>query len=333
MDLVSVIIPAYNSEKWLETTLSSVLEQSYPEYEIIVVDDGSRDKTAEIAEHALNNFPGSWKVLRQQNQRVSAARNTGWRAARGSWVHFLDSDDVIVPDTIKLLMTVAEKSSPEIAVVYSSWQRVIGEGDQLLPVEETQTPQLDEKPPPASLLIRKNNIQTGSFLVRRPWLDATQGFDENWGRCTEDTEFLLRIAMAGGGFRCVPSSKPLLLWRMYPDQPRWGDDSARYRVTDVTNAWRTLVDRTASNGQIENCGLSSKDSEALIAECTMYLRVLYRHDRSAFQDFLAWLRRLVPGYLPRRPLSLWLTAKCLGYERAEAIAEILRPIKQRLRKK
>jgi hypothetical protein len=120
---------------------------------------------------------------------------------------------------------------------------------------------------------------------------------------------------------------------MYPDQPRWGDDSARYRVTDITDAWRTLVDRTASNGRIESCGLSAEDREALIAECTMFLRVLYRHDRSAFHGFLAWVRRLVPGYAPSRPFSLWLTAKCLGYERAEAVAEILRPIKQRLRKK
>jgi glycosyltransferase involved in cell wall biosynthesis len=332
MDLVSVVIPAYNSEKWIKTTLNSVLAQSYPELEIIVVDDGSVDRTAALAEQALNGFPGSWKVFRQENKRVSAARNTGWRAASGSWIHFLDSDDVIVPDALQMMMTVAEISSPETAVVYSGWQRVAGEGDQLLPIEETLTPQLDVKPPPASLLVTKGNIQTGSFLVRRAWLDATQGFDENWGRF-QDTEYLLRIAMAGGGFRLVPSSKPLLLWRMYPDQPRWGDDSARYRVTDITDAWRTLVDRTASNGRIESCGLSAEDREALIAECTMFLRVLYRHDRSAFHGFLAWVRRLVPGYAPSRPFSLWLTAKCLGYERAEAVAEILRPIKQRLRKK
>jgi hypothetical protein len=119
---------------------------------------------------------------------------------------------------------------------------------------------------------------------------------------------------------------------MYPERPRWGDASARYKVKDVTDAWRALVVRAASNGQIDNCGLSGEDREALIAECTMFLRVLYRLDRSAFHDFLAWVRRLVPGYLPQRPLSLWLTARCLGYERAEALAEIIRPIKQLLRK-
>jgi glycosyltransferase involved in cell wall biosynthesis len=331
MDLVSVVIPAYNSEKWIKTTLNSVLAQSYPELEIIVVDDGSADRTAELAEHALNGFPGSWKVLRQANKGEGAARNNGWRAAHGSWIQFLDSDDVLAPDKIKLQMAVAQKSPQEIAVIFSSWQRVAGEEDRLLPVEEAQTPQLDSKPPPASLLITKNNIQIGSVLVRREWLESSQGFREQMP-IYADQEFLIRIAAAGGSFRFVPSSEPLLLWRMFPEKPRWGDDSARYRLTDVTNAWRTLVDRTASNGRIENCGLSAEDRKALIAQCTMFLRLLYRHDRGAFHDFLDWVRRLVPGYIPRKPLSLWLISKCLGYERAEAVAGIVRPLKQFLRK-
>ena len=197
MDLVSVVIPAYNSEKWIKTTLNSVLAQSYPELEIIVVDDGSSDRTAELAEHTLNGFPGSWKVLRQANKGVSAARNSGWRVAHGSWIQFLDSDDVLAPDKVKLQAAVAQKSPQEIAIVYSSWQRVAGEEDRLLPVEEAQTPQLDSKPPPASLLITKNNIQIGSVLVRREWLESSQGFKEQMP-IYEDTEFLIRIAAAGG---------------------------------------------------------------------------------------------------------------------------------------
>src|SRR5271157_1776269 len=119
---------------------------------------------------------------------------------------------------------------------------------------------------------------------------------------------------------------------MFPDGPRWGDESARYRLTEVAKTWLELVLRTASNGRIESCGLSAEDREDLIADCTMFLWLLYRHDRGTFHEFLASVRRFVPGYTPKKPFYLRLTAKCLGYERAEALAGIIRPIKERLRK-
>ena len=330
MDLVSVVIPAFNSEKWIKSTLDSVLAQSYPRLEIIVVDDGSADRTAVLAEQALNGFPGSWRVVRQENKGVSAARNRGWHAAHGSWIQFLDSDDLLAPDKINLQMAVAQNSPQQIAVVYSRWQRVAEKEGQLLPVEEVRTPQVDGKPP-ASLLITKNVILPGAYLMRREWLETAQGFDEQM-HVYEDDDLLVRIAAAGGGFRFVPSSEPVLLYRMFPDRPRWGDESARYRVKDVANTWLGLVLRTASNGRIESCGLSAEDREDLIADCTMFLRNLYRHDRVTFREFLASIRRFVPGYVPRMPFSLWLTSKCLGYENAEAVAEIFRPLKQLLRK-
>ena len=330
MDLVSVVIPAYNSEKWIKATLNSVLAQSYPELEIIVVDDGSVDRTAALAEQALDGFPGAWKVLQQANRGVSAARNSGWRAARGSWIQFLDSDDLLAPDKIKLQMAVAQKSPQEIAVVYSNWQRVAEKEGQLLPVEELRTPQVDGKPP-ASLLITKNVIQPGAYLVRREWLETVLGFDERM-HIYEDDDLLVRIATAGGSFRFVPSSGPVLFYRMFPDQPRWGDKSARYRLKDVAKPWLGMVLRTASNGRIDSCGLATEDREDLIADCTMFLRNLYRHDRATFRELLASVRSFVPGYIPKKPVYLWLMAKCLGYERAEAVAGFIRPIKQLLRK-
>jgi hypothetical protein len=178
-------------------------------------------------------------------------------------------------------------------------------------------------------LITKNVIQPGAYLVRREWLEAVQGFDERL-RIYEDDDFIVRVVIAGGSFRFVPSSEPLLLYRMFPDQPRWGDESARYKMKDVVKSWLGLVIRAAPNGRIESCGLSVEDRDDLIADCTMFLRMLYRHERATFHECLALVRSFIPGYTPRKPAYLWLMAKCLGYERAEAVVGIVRPIRQLL---
>jgi hypothetical protein len=134
-------------------------------------------------------------------------------------VQFLDSDDLLAPGKIELQMAVAQKSPKEIAVVFSSWQKVAGEEDRVVPVEETTTPQLDVKPQLVSLLITKNNTQLGCLLVRREWLERSGGFDEQMP-INQDLGSLMRIAHVGGGFRFAPSSGPVLFQRAYPEQPR-----------------------------------------------------------------------------------------------------------------
>src|SRR4051812_44698764 len=99
MYLVSVIVPTYNSEKWICDTLDSLIAQTYPHLELIVVDDGSKDNTLALVRDKLGKeFRNSWQIIEHgSNHGPSAARNTGLRAASGSWVQFLDSDDFIAP--------------------------------------------------------------------------------------------------------------------------------------------------------------------------------------------------------------------------------------------
>lgn len=94
----SVIIPAYNSAATLARAIESVRAQSWPAHEIIVVDDGSRDATAEVA----RQFGEAVRVIQQPNSGVSVARNAGAAAASGDWLAFLDADDWYAPDRIKL---------------------------------------------------------------------------------------------------------------------------------------------------------------------------------------------------------------------------------------
>lgn len=96
MELVSVIIPAFNAERYLRETLDSVLAQTYAAREVIVVDDGSTDSTPSI----LASYGDRIRVIRQQNRGSATARNTAVSAARGAWVAFIDADDLWTPNKL-----------------------------------------------------------------------------------------------------------------------------------------------------------------------------------------------------------------------------------------
>lgn len=104
MDKISVIIPIYNSEKYIKDCILSVLDQSYQNLEIIIVDDGSKDKSCEIVEELLHTSNINYKIIHQENQGVAAARNRGIESATGSWIIAIDSDDRIHKDTFKIIM-------------------------------------------------------------------------------------------------------------------------------------------------------------------------------------------------------------------------------------
>jgi glycosyltransferase involved in cell wall biosynthesis len=92
--MVSVIIPTFNRENYVTKAIDSVLAQTYPDYEIVVVDDGSTDNTKEV----IRKYKDKIRYLYQKNQGVSSARNSGIKASRGEWIAFLDSDDEWFPD-------------------------------------------------------------------------------------------------------------------------------------------------------------------------------------------------------------------------------------------
>ncbi|MGQ9856957.1 MAG: glycosyltransferase family 2 protein [Fervidobacterium sp.] len=114
-ELVSVIIPAYNLESYIERSLRSVLEQTYENIEIIVVNDGSKDKTAQVAEKILRNAGKSYRIINQENQGVSVARNIGLSVAQGKYIKFLDGDDTLFPWTIEELVRAIEENNCDIA--------------------------------------------------------------------------------------------------------------------------------------------------------------------------------------------------------------------------
>ena len=113
--LVSIVMPTLNAQAWVVDTIDSVLAQTYPHIELIVVDDGSTDDTVDVVRRKLAaDFKGDWRVIGlAENRGPSVARNVGLAAARGVWVQFLDSDDFLAPDKLARQMAPRRtRSSP-----------------------------------------------------------------------------------------------------------------------------------------------------------------------------------------------------------------------------
>lgn len=114
-NLISVIVPVYNVEKYLEKCVESILKQKYEYIEILLIDDGSNDKSAEICDDLLKKDERI-RVLHKKNGGLSDARNEGIRISRGEWIVFVDSDDYIAPNMVMELYNAAKGSNSHLAI-------------------------------------------------------------------------------------------------------------------------------------------------------------------------------------------------------------------------
>ena len=114
--VVSIVVPAYNAELYLDACLRSIVSQSYRNLQIIVVDDGSLDDTPEICDSWVKK-DSRIEVLHRPNKGQTAARNLGFSLAKGEWVWFVDADDLIRSDSVEILVAAAKEHSADITVM------------------------------------------------------------------------------------------------------------------------------------------------------------------------------------------------------------------------
>jgi glycosyltransferase involved in cell wall biosynthesis len=202
MPTVSVIIPAYNAEPFVAETVESVLHQTYQDLEIIVVDDGSTDRTAA----ALEEFGDRVRVLRQANAGVAAARNAGVRMASGSWIAFLDADDLWLPH--KLERQLLLQHAP---LVYTDRFNIGARGE--LPVVQSEVTKMHDGDVFMPLLLEGNFITNSSVLIRRNVFDAAGGFASGVSPA-EDWDLWLRVAEQHPVAFCP---EPLVRYRFHSD--------------------------------------------------------------------------------------------------------------------
>lgn len=192
--VVSVIIPTYNRAHCVGEAIESVLNQTFRDFEVIVVDDGSTDNTPEV----LAAFGNRIRVIGQENSGVSAARNAGIKAARGNWVAFLDSDDIWEPDKLSVQMRDVAAHPQVIAHVVDAIFIDIPGGDVSLFElrglrEEFQNRPL--RPRPLCDVLR-TQFFTQCWLVRKDVLEKFGGFDVDLS-IYEDLNLMARVAMEG----------------------------------------------------------------------------------------------------------------------------------------
>lgn len=189
--MVSIIVPTYNREKVIGRAIQSILRQSYENYEIIIVDDGSIDRTQEIISRIKDDRIRYIRL--EQNQGVAHARNFGIQEAKYDYVAFCDSDDEWLPDKLQKQMVKLMGALEQVGLVYCRVSGIDRNGsDRYIWPPESWRKDMLEGDIFQSLLIR-NTIANMAILAKKECLVQAGGFRESL-RCLEDWEFFLRIA-------------------------------------------------------------------------------------------------------------------------------------------
>jgi glycosyltransferase involved in cell wall biosynthesis len=199
--LVSIILPTYNRERELSRAIRSVLEQTYTHFELVVVDDGSTDNSAEV----VAGFDDARiRYIKHDRRRGGgAARNSGIQRSDSAFIAFQDSDDEWLPDKLARQMPLLEGVQPEVGAVYCGYIRFgPGASEHYFPQPHITQKAGDILP---SLLL-ENFIGTPTLIVRRECFDRVGLFDERLARF-QDWELMIRIA---GAYQIAFIPEPLL---------------------------------------------------------------------------------------------------------------------------
>lgn len=216
--LVSVIVPTYNYGHLIHETLECILESSIPNWECIVVDDGSTDNTAQVIE-PFTLKDSRFKYVYQSNAGLSAARNTGIRHAKGEFIQLLDSDDWIEKHKLELHRKYLNEN-PQVSLVYSEvryvipgepgWRYSMTDPDQPWQIEPTN----DGAAFWLGLLLRQNLFVVNAPLMRRTVFDSIGCFDETL-KSVEDWDYWCRCVCEGLIFRKFSPEGTFALVRMH----------------------------------------------------------------------------------------------------------------------
>jgi glycosyltransferase involved in cell wall biosynthesis len=284
MAVVSVVMPAYNAARYIEAAIDSVLRQTFRDLELLVVDDGSTDTTAAIAEAARARDPRV-RVILQPNGGVSKARNAAMREARGRYIALLDSDDLWDAGFLQSQIDLLE-SRPEIAIITGN-ALVLGGPRDGLPVN----PSPDPRPHPTTEgLIADETAVFIMCVFRRTVYDAIGGFDESKAT-NEDYDYWIRASHAG--FRFHRNDLPLGGYRWHADSLSANEVRMLRGILVVLNEHRPRTHGHPEEARILERQIARFETELLASEARAALEAGDYPSATRHLDALGARRRAV----------------------------------------
>lgn len=304
--LVSILVPAYNVEEWIADTVQSAIGQTWPRKEIIVVDDGSGDRTAEVARRFASKEVA---VVSTENQGAAAARNHALRLSQGDYIQWLDADDLLDPDKIERQLAALPEFETRRTLLSSSWAYFNYRTHRARFVPTSLWQDLS----PLEWLLRKLgenlHMQTATWLTSRELAEAAGPWDTRL-LSDDDGEYFCRVLLASQGTRFVPEARVF------------------YRITQSSRLSHIGASDRKKDAMLIGMKLhvqylrSLEDSERVRKACLAYLQTWYHNFYPERPDIVAELQSLarqLQGYLeePRlrwkyawmKPVFGWKAAK------------------------
>ena len=266
--LVSILIPAYNAEQWISYTLESAIAQTWPRKEIIVANDGSTDRTAEVARRFASK---GVRVVTTGNEGLSGAVNNAYRHSQGDYLQYLDSDDLLAPDKIEKQLSALRSSDSKRTLLSSPMASFYYRNRRARFIQNSLCQDLS----PVEWLLRKMgqnlHMQNATWLVSRELAESAGPLWDTDLHYDQDGEYFTRVLVASEGVRFVPGTG--------------------------------IYYRSVGTNRVSYIGNSDKKKEGLLRSMRLhikYLRSLEDSDRVR-KACLAYMQNWCQYFYPERP--------------------------------
>ena len=308
--LISILIPAYNAERWIADTIQSALAQTWPRKEIIIVDDGSSDQTLQLARKFACK---TVCVVKQENQGAAAARNKAFELCQGDYIQWLDADDLVSPDKVAKQMAAAEQYQDTRRLLSSGWGYFTYRPSR---AKFLPTPLWCDLSPVEWLLRKMGqnlHMQTATWLVSRELTQAAGPWDTRLS-LDDDGEYFCRVVLASNAIRFVPDAK------VFYRQP--GFD----RLSSIDRSDKKLESQFLSMQLHVDYLRSFEESDRVRAASLTYLQTWFGCFFEGRPDLALELERLAAtlgGRLeaPRLPWKYLWIQKLFGWSAAKEVCQ------------